>query len=274
MLDTGFDCREILHLVLCRRVRSPILYQQIRGRGTRTAPHIGKEYFVIYDFFRNHQYFNDSENDVFAGGGYGGGSRPTRMPGSRELVELGLTDEWLESVTYLEVGPEGERIDKTEYVTHWQDAVRRAAQDDPILSKIRRGEPLTDEEEAELATKLNHPKHFFNEDNLRLAYKRPGGTLIDFVKEALGLVKVKSREVQQLELFQAWLVAKRLNPKQASYLNLLKNRGLAKGKVELNDLFIPPLAHLNAAGQGLELFGETGLKEIIQEMNDTVFQAA
>ena len=42
MLDTGFDCREVLHLVMCRRVRSPILYQQMRGRGTRTAPHIGK----------------------------------------------------------------------------------------------------------------------------------------------------------------------------------------------------------------------------------------
>ena len=28
MLDTGFNCREILHLVLCRRVRSPILYQR------------------------------------------------------------------------------------------------------------------------------------------------------------------------------------------------------------------------------------------------------
>ena len=38
MLDTGFDCREVLHLVMCRRVRSPILYQQMRGRGTRTAP--------------------------------------------------------------------------------------------------------------------------------------------------------------------------------------------------------------------------------------------
>ena len=47
MLDTGFDCREVLHLVMCRRVRSPILYQQMRGRGTRTAPHIGKEKFVI-----------------------------------------------------------------------------------------------------------------------------------------------------------------------------------------------------------------------------------
>ena len=51
MLDTGLNCREVLHLVLCRRVRSPILYQQMRGRGTRTPPHIDKRKFVIYDFF-------------------------------------------------------------------------------------------------------------------------------------------------------------------------------------------------------------------------------
>ncbi len=66
MLDTGFDCREILHLVLCRRVRSPILYQQMRGRGTRTAPHIQKRKFVIYDFLRNRQYFNDRLKQVVA----------------------------------------------------------------------------------------------------------------------------------------------------------------------------------------------------------------
>ena len=119
MLDTGFDCREVLHLVLCRRVRSPILYQQMRGRGTRTAPHIGKRGFVIYDFFRNHQYFNDSETDIFTGAG--GGRAPERgdrtpTADRRELVELGLEDEWLEAVTYVEVGPEGERIDKQDYV--------------------------------------------------------------------------------------------------------------------------------------------------------------
>lgn len=56
MLDTGFDCREVLHIVMSRRVRSPILYQQMRGRGTRTAPHIGKRKFVIYDFFKNHDH--------------------------------------------------------------------------------------------------------------------------------------------------------------------------------------------------------------------------
>jgi type I restriction enzyme R subunit len=72
MLDTGFDCREVLHLVMCRRVRSPILYQQMRGRGTRTAPHIQKKGFVIYDFFKNHEYFGDTDDHPFTGTGMGG----------------------------------------------------------------------------------------------------------------------------------------------------------------------------------------------------------
>jgi len=109
MLDTGFDCRELLHLVMCRRVRSPILYQQMRGRGTRTAPHIGKKRFVIYDFFGNHKYFNDSDTETFTG--HGGGSAPTGEPSRprepRDLIEIGLEDEWLEAVTYVEIGPEG-----------------------------------------------------------------------------------------------------------------------------------------------------------------------
>ena len=83
MLDTGFDCREVLHLVMCRRVRSPILYQQMRGRGTRTAPHIGKEKFVIYDFFRNHEYFNDSDTDIFSGSSGGGYAPKPKQPGGK-----------------------------------------------------------------------------------------------------------------------------------------------------------------------------------------------
>src|SRR5438552_4915763 len=100
MLTTGFDCREVLHIVLCRKIFSPILYQQIRGRGTRTAPHLGKKRFVIYDFFRNHEYFNDSETDIFEGpaGGGGGSAGGQRPDGPRtELVELGIQDAWLDA---------------------------------------------------------------------------------------------------------------------------------------------------------------------------------
>jgi len=273
MLDTGFDCREVLHLVMCRRVRSPILYQQMRGRGTRTADHIQKQKFVIYDFFGNHDYFNDSDTDIFTGIGRGhapGGERkPPKPPG--DLVELGLEDEWLHAVTYVEVGPEGERVDKRDYVTNWETSVQSAVKDDPIIQKVRRGELLTEDEEKALAGRLNRPEMYFNEENLRRAYRQPGGNLIDFIKAALGSLKIKPREEELTENFQAWLVAKSITPQQAQYLSLLKNRGIARGRIELEDLFQPPLSILNAAELGVELFGERGLKEIIQDLNDSVF---
>lgn len=273
MLDTGFDCREVLHLVMCRRVRSPILYQQMRGRGTRTAPRIQKQKFVIYDFFGNHKYFNDSDTDIFTGTGAGRagiGGPAVRLEQRPELPELGLEDEWLEAVTYVEIGPEGERVDKREYITIWEQTIRQAAKDDPLVKKIREGKELTPEEEDKLARWLNSPEMYFNQDNLRRAYRRPDRTLIDFIKVALGNFKLKSKEEELTENFHAWLVTKNLSPEQAQYLGLLKNRGIVRGKLEINDLFQPPLSILNAAGLGVELFGEEGLKEILQEMNESV----
>ncbi|GIW80395.1 MAG: hypothetical protein KatS3mg105_2202 [Gemmatales bacterium] len=276
MLDTGFDCREVLHLVMARRVRSPILYQQMRGRGTRTCPKIGKQKFVIYDFFGNHKYFNDSDTDIFTG--TAGGGQSSRASGGKpeatELVELGLPDDWLEQVHYVEVGPQGERVDKKDYVTNWEETIRQQAQSDPVIQKVRDDQPLTEEEEQELAERLNQPRYYFNEDNLRNAYRNPVGNLIDFIKAALGLAKVKSREETLDENFHAWLVTKNLTPDQAQYLILLKNRGITKGKVEMQDLFAPPLSILNAGQLGVELFGEQGLREIISDMNESVFASA
>ena len=276
MLDTGFDCREILHLVMCRRVMSPILYQQMRGRGTRIAPHIQKEKFVIYDFFNNHKYFNDSDTDIFTGGAKGGTAPGGSggKPEPKELVDLGVDDEWLEAVSYVEVGPEGERIDKKEYQTNWEKTVREMSGDDPIIDKVKKDEPLSDHEEEELANRLNSPKLYFNEENLRKAYRNPVGNLIDFIKAALGLLKIQGKDEKLEEMFRAWLVAKSLAPEQAEYLSLLKNRGIATGKVRLDDLFRPPLSILNAAGIGIELFGELGLQEIVEDLNKNVFSRA
>jgi type I restriction enzyme M protein len=66
-------------------------------------------------------------------------------------------------------------------------------------------------------------------------------------------------------------VAKTLTPQQAQYLSLIKNRGIARGRIELEDLFRPPLSILNAAELGVELFGEKGLKQMIEDMNESVF---
>jgi type I restriction enzyme R subunit len=274
MLNTGFNCREVLHLVMCRTVRSPILYQQIRGRGTRTAPHIDKQKFVIYDFFRNHEYFNDSDTDIYADTGRGHVSNKSKSQQSRhrsELIELGLRDRWQQYVSYVEVGTEGERVDKRDYVTNWEQTIQSAVINDPTLQKIRDGELLTETEETELVRRLNTPRYYFNEDNLKRAYRSYNGNLIDFIRAALGILKLKSQEELLEENFRAWLVSHSFAPAQAQYLSLLKNRGIAKGQITIDDLFLPPLSVLNAAGLGIELFGEQGLRDIFDELNRSVF---
>ena len=115
---------------------------------------------------------------------------------------------------------------------------------------------------------------YFNEENLRRAYRQPGSDLVELHQGSLGKTRIKSREEEVTENFQAWLVSKSLTPEQAQYLSLLKNRGIASGKLVVEDLFQPPLSILNAAGLGVELFGEKGLTQIIADMNATVFQQA
>ena len=188
-------------------------------------------------------------------------------------MELGLEDEWLDAVHYIEVGPDGERLDKRDYVTEWETTVRHEADADPIVAKIKASESLTEQEEDQLAQRLNQPQRYFNEDNLRRAYRNPGGNLVDFIRAALGMLKIKSREERVEENFRAWLVAKNLTPEQAQYLSLLKNRGVVKGKVSLDDLFNPPLSILNAAHIGIELFGEQGLRNVMDEINQSVLVA-
>ena len=64
MLDTGFDCPEVVNLVMARFTQSAILYRQMRGRGTRKAPHIGKENFTIFDFVGVTDFHGDDDTIV------------------------------------------------------------------------------------------------------------------------------------------------------------------------------------------------------------------
>lgn len=65
MLDTGFDCPEVCNLIFARFTRSAILYQQMRGRGTRKTSK--KPIFTMFDFVGVCDYHGD-EDAVGEGG--------------------------------------------------------------------------------------------------------------------------------------------------------------------------------------------------------------
>jgi type I restriction enzyme R subunit len=65
MLDTGIDVPEIVNLVFFKVVKSKAKFWQMIGRGTRTckdlfSPGQDKEYFCIFDFCENFEFFNQN----------------------------------------------------------------------------------------------------------------------------------------------------------------------------------------------------------------------
>ena len=91
MLDTGFDCPEVVSLVMARFTRSAILYRQMRGRGTRKAPHIGKTDFTIFDFVGVTDFHGDDDGDI--GGGEAPGPKPPGPGEPRMLLTLDVEDQ-------------------------------------------------------------------------------------------------------------------------------------------------------------------------------------
>jgi type I restriction enzyme R subunit len=65
MLDTGIDVPEIVNLVFFKPVRSKTKFWQMIGRGTRLCPNLfrpgrDKEFFYIFDWCRNFEFFNEN----------------------------------------------------------------------------------------------------------------------------------------------------------------------------------------------------------------------
>jgi type I restriction enzyme R subunit len=92
MLDTGFDCPEVVNLVMARFTKSAILYQQMRGRGTRRADSIMKTAFTMFDFTGVARYHGDDETMPADGGFVVTAKKPEREPRKRGLLVLDIND--------------------------------------------------------------------------------------------------------------------------------------------------------------------------------------
>ena len=287
MLDTGFDAPRAENLVMVRPTRSPILYQQMRGRGSRLSKQIGKTSFRIYDFAGVTRYFNDNSFNPYSeilkarsGIPWGTEAEEKTVVERLRLVEVPETaPENIDVVVRranVEVGPEGEKIDADDYQLAWERQVRELAEAEPVIQKISQGVEPSDDELKALAQRLNSPKFYFNEANLRDAYHYPPGTINDFLKTALGIQQLPTEE--QLyedrvnELFESWLVDKNFTAEQAKILRLIKAQYIARRQLIDATIFEEPMfRQIGGLNRALQIFGEDALQGTLEELNQQVF---
>jgi type I restriction enzyme R subunit len=135
MMTTGYDCRDILNIVLMRPIFSPTDFVQIKGRGTRKYDfeyeyenrfkrREPKERFKLFDFFANCQYFETEFNydqpieihlDIPSGGGEGG-KAPKPLPYDNPNPDK------IDTINENPIGPEGMRIDRELFETIKNDS--------------------------------------------------------------------------------------------------------------------------------------------------------
>jgi len=287
MLDTGYDHKEIENLVMMRPTKSAIKYAQMRGRGSRLCPKIGKTEFLIYDFVGNTENFNDPGMEYHRPKVVG--VRPgIKQPGEEEpgleplpptypkpkppefivISEGSLEDEFRRRETII-VGPEGLAIDRKTYREKWTDKIIELHRTDPAVRKIFAGEEMAEQEWEALARRLNSPEYYFDEKTLRKAFEQPTGSLTDFIRAALGLYKFPTREERISTVFNTWVAehSDSIKPEQSQMLRLLQARILAGDKIEMRLFSQPPFSLWGGRVRMEQLFGKEKLVKIVEELN-------
>lgn len=208
MLTTGFDCPEILNIVLARPIASPTTYIQIKGRGTRTYTFpdgTKKDQFLIHDFCEVVKYFEE-EYDFDAAlpipkTSVGGVEGPPPPPPPETKIYEGSDDMAFSEM--LEVGPEGEKVDRLGYITKWEKVIKQVVEENPRFAEGLESGGVNEEFSEFLRVNVfDKPKEYFNERNLSSAY-RVFADLLDYVRAGLGIEKLPTQEEQLMSLVES-----------------------------------------------------------------------
>lgn len=238
MLSTGYDCPELLNVVLARPIASPTNYIQIKGRGTRryTFPDsTQKTHFVIHDFCEVVEYFEEkydytaplpiyepsvvSESQTEYSTGKDSSEKDRKETITGALISQ--APDMIVMTEQIEVGPEGEKVDRMLYQNKWKEKIREIARVKPELVEAAKTDNFTEELMEYLNTEvLNLPKEYFNETNLAKVY-RIFADITDFIKDALDIGKLPTQKEQLEELIESLKVEYSLNLLQIRLLRIL-----------------------------------------------------
>ena len=160
-------------------------------------------------------------------------------------------------------------------MTLWNEGIRSQTVDDPLLRKVRDDESLDAAEEEELACDASTGLSTISTRTIcAVRTATPAAISSTSFARRSGSCASRAEKRNLRRASGPGSSSRSLTPQQAEYLCLLKNRGIATGHVRLDDLFEPPLSILDAAGKGIELFGEQGLKQAVEQLNEDVFETA
>ena len=228
MMTTGYDCEDILNVVLARPIMSPTDFIQIKGRGTRlfTFKHqdgekehkIDKDGFGLFDFFANCEYFEEDfdydqklippREPVPPGpnGGDGGG-------GIRIDTLTSTSLDPIKTVADQEIGQWGMRIDREMYRDRFAHQANEAVASDAILRDAFDSEDWPAVEERIRRLLFEKPEEFWDLPKLQEVYKTDRSpSLREILAKIFGVIPaIPTREQLADEAYDRFVATQNAN---------------------------------------------------------------
>ncbi|HEX8429180.1 DEAD/DEAH box helicase family protein [Hymenobacter sp.] len=219
MMTTGYDCTDLLNVVLARPIFSPIDFIQIKGRGTRlhTFRHRGadgqerkvsKQTFYLFDFFANCAYFeHEHDYDERINLPQPGQPRPAGPPPPPPIGGYSFTGpDDLHDLVEEQIGEYGMRVDR-EYARGFENATRERVQQDAAAAAAVTRKDWDIVEEFVKRNLFNMPTEYWTTDKLREAYNvNRRISLTEILQKIFGdITDFKTREQLADEYFNQFL---------------------------------------------------------------------
>lgn len=222
MLSTGYNCRDLLNVVLMRPVFSPTDYIQIKGRGTRRFTfkdgntEYEKEFFFLLDFCGVAEYFEEEYDYSVplelpkegkprkgSGGnrtgegevGYTTGGETGTNTGGDDKPEIPVwrgVDKVVSTEIHV-VGPDGEKVDVMTFRGAFERDLKDFAQKTPDFQQAVESEDDDTVEEILNERFFHRPEWFYSPDKLVKSYGVPAPTP-SFIYHALGKRQLPSKD--------------------------------------------------------------------------------
>ncbi len=209
MMTTGYDCEDILNVVLMRPIFSPTDFIQIKGRGTRkfTFKYTDelnqereeqKSKFKLFDFFANYEYFEEKfdydevlklpvENryTIKGDGSIGEGIRETEI----------FDRDQIKKTTEIEVGLKGMKIDRKLF-----EKAREEIQKDQDVRKAVENEQWEKASEIMRERYEDKPELYLNLEKIRRSENLDCRlTWREFLERVFGLIDSFKSKNEKLE---------------------------------------------------------------------------
>jgi len=227
MMTTGYDCEDVLNVVLARPIFSPTDFIQIKGRGTRlcnfvhdaTSKSEAKAAFALFDFFANCEFFEKDFNYdqklklpkgepiTTTSGGEGGENTGSGTHAPMPSTFTNTSPDPISLFSEDAIGSDGMKVDREMFKKRFAEQAVEAVDTHENLKQAVASENWAEAETLFQQLLFEKPKEFWNLGKLRQIYqtdRQP--TFREILQFIFGLSpKIATREQLTEDHFQQFL---------------------------------------------------------------------